>query len=80
LPYGQSASQSDMITTMKDQNHYIVYGWVYGDNYDANKQADHIVYVNAKDESQAEDLGSKLIEKQFDKCDVIVAQCVGPAR
>ena len=53
---------------------YIVRGWLNGDDYDAGKPATYSVYVMAANESQADDLGEKKLNKKFGRFDVIVSE------
>jgi len=50
---------------------YLVFGWLNGDDYDAEKPPSHVVTVTANSEGEAEKKGEK---KMSERCDVIVAE------
>jgi hypothetical protein len=52
---------------------FLVEGWLEGSNYDLGLPADDVVSVDALNESAAEDLGEKKLDKSVGKCEVIVA-------
>lgn len=52
---------------------FLVEGWIDGRYYDMGLPADDIVSVDAINESSAEDLGEKKLNKSVGKCEVIIA-------
>jgi len=50
-----------------------VYGWLNGSDYDAGKNADHVVKVVAENESDAEERGDRELKKTIGNCDIVIA-------
>lgn len=53
---------------------YVIYAWIDGTNFDANKHPDFIGSCIANGSNEAEDIGDRKARKAVGTCDVVIAQ------